>query len=75
MKKKHSKKASEAEAELLPHYDFDYSKAKPNPFAATLSEGGRIITLDPDIARVFPDAESVNAVLRAIISTMPRQAG
>jgi hypothetical protein len=61
--------------DLLPEYDLDYSKGRPNRFAASLPTGARLITLDPDIAKVFPDGESVNAVLRALISTMPRQAG
>lgn len=61
--------------DLLPEYDFDYSKGRPNRFAASLPTGARIVTLDPDVAEVFPDAESVNAVLRALITTMPRAAG
>ncbi len=65
----------EDEDELLPEYDFDYSKGKPNPFAASCPPGGRLIVLEADVAEVFPDAESVNAVLRALISTMPRAAG
>jgi len=29
------------------------------------------VLLDPDVARVFQSAESVNAVLRALVATMP----
>jgi len=61
--------------DLLPEYDFDYSKGKPNRFAASLPTGALLITLDPDVAEVFSDAEAVNAVLRALITTMPKQAG
>jgi hypothetical protein len=32
----------------------------------------RTIGLDPDVAKVFPDSEAVNGVLRAIISSLPR---
>lgn len=67
--------ASTDEGELLSHYDFDYAKAKPNPFAASCPPGGRLVVLEADVAEVFPDAESVNAVLRALITTMPRRAG
>ena len=63
------------EDDLLPEYDFDYAKGKPNPFAASCPPGGRLIVLEADVAEVFPDAESVNAVLRALITTMPRAAG
>ena len=37
-----------------------------------IPEGGRVVVLDPDIAQVFTTPESVNAVLRALIATMPR---
>jgi hypothetical protein len=62
--------------DLLPEYRFDYSKARPNRFADRVKRGTRAVVLDPDIAAVFPTAESVNAVLRALIKTMPpRNAG
>jgi hypothetical protein len=57
--------------ELLPEYHFDYSKARPNRFAASCPPGGRLVVLEPDIAQVFTPAESVNSVLRALITTMP----
>jgi hypothetical protein len=53
-------------------YHFDYRKARPNRFAVQLEEGQRVITLDPDIAKVFTTSEAVNAVLRALIETMPK---
>jgi hypothetical protein len=31
----------------------------------------RVVGLDPDVAKVFSDSESVNRVLRAIIEHMP----
>jgi hypothetical protein len=57
--------------ELLPEYAFDYSKARPNRFTASCPPGGRLIVLEPDIAQVFTTAESVNLVLRALMTTMP----
>jgi hypothetical protein len=33
-----------------------------------------VVILDPDVARVFTTAESVNTVLHALISTMPKAA-
>jgi hypothetical protein len=61
----------DATDELLPEYHFDYSNARPNRFAASCPPGGRLVVLEPDIARVFTTAESVNSVLRALITTMP----
>ena len=58
--------------DLLPEYEFDYSKAKPNRFA--LKDNQRVIVLDPDVAEYFADSESVNRVLRAIIGSMPQTA-
>lgn len=57
--------------ELRAEYDFDYTKAKPNRFATELTKGGRLVVLDPEVAAVFPQSESVNAVLRALLATMP----
>ncbi|MDQ6695038.1 MAG: hypothetical protein M3014_11575 [Chloroflexota bacterium] len=56
--------------DLLPEYSFDYSKARPNRFAEGLQSGGRIVTLDPDVAEVFTTPEAVNNVLRALITAM-----
>jgi hypothetical protein len=58
-------------AGLKPEYRFDYSKAKPNRFAGRVSPGSLAVLLDPDVAQVFHTAESVNAVLRALLATMP----
>lgn len=62
----------EEENDLLPEYEFDYSKAKPNRFA--LMENQRIVILEPDVAEYFYDSETVNRVLRALIEVMPRVA-
>lgn len=67
-----AKRATEAEKDMLPEYHFDYNKARPNRFAAQLQRGSRAVVLDPDVAAVFSTPESVNAVLRALIETMPR---
>ncbi len=57
--------------EMQAEYHFDYTKARPNRFAASCPPGGRLVVLDPDIAQVFTTTEAVNAVLRALITTMP----
>lgn len=61
--------------ELQPEYRFDYANAKPNRFADRVRPGSVAILLDPDVARVFQNAESVNGVLRALLSTMPTPRG
>jgi len=57
---------------MQPEYRFDYRKAKPNRFAARVKPGSRAVVLDPDVAAVFTTPDSVNAVLRALIETMPQ---
>jgi hypothetical protein len=57
--------------ELRDEYTFDYSKAKPNRFAAAMKKGGRLVVLDPEVAAAFEGSGAVNAVLRALLQTMP----
>ncbi|MCH8291021.1 hypothetical protein IH992_07980 [Candidatus Poribacteria bacterium] len=57
--------------EMRDEYSFDYSKARPNRFAGKIGQDQLIIVLDPDVAAVFKTPESVNQVLRAIITSMP----
>ena len=56
---------------LRAEYRFDYSKAKPNRFAARMSEGSIAVVLDPDVAAVFQSSEAVNSLLRSVISALP----
>lgn len=72
-KKTHSAKPVRTESnDVLPECKFDYSKAKPNRFAERIYKNRRIVILDADISKVFTSTESVNAVLRALIATMPK---
>jgi hypothetical protein len=71
MKKTSSRNKSLREDELRSEYRFDYSKSKPNRFAAQMSEGTVAIVLEPDVAAVFKSSEAVNTLLRSIISAMP----
>ena len=54
-------------------YSFNYNKAKPNRFAGKLGQDQLMVCLDADVAAVFKSAESVNHVLRAIITSLPEQ--
>jgi len=56
---------------LRSEYRLDYAKAKPNRFAARARPESIAVLLDPDVAQVFKSPESVNAVLRALMATMP----
>lgn len=55
-------------------YRFDYRKARPNRFAPLMRGRKIAVVLDPDVASVFQSSESVNALLRSLISALPRGA-
>ena len=63
------KNTEDTEQDMLPGYDFDYSKAKINRFA--ISQSSVTVTLDADITQVFKDSEAVNRALRAILLALP----
>ncbi len=66
----HKKRAATQDT-LRSEYRFDYSKAKPNRFAAKMLEGTVAVVLEPDVAAVFKSSEAVNALLRSVISALP----
>jgi len=49
-------------------YEFDYSRAKPNRFAAHLERPVVAVVLDADVASVFDSSAKVNAQLRSVIA-------
>ena len=50
--------------DLLDEYDF--SKGVRGKYARRYREGTNIVRLDDDVAKIFPDAKSVNSALRAL---------
>ena len=38
--------------EVLPEYDF--TRSRPNKYASRYAKGSLVVTLDPDVAAVFP---------------------
>lgn len=59
---------------MLPEHRFDYRKARPNRFVGRMDKDRLVVILDPEVAKVFTTPESVNTVLRALITTMPTTA-
>lgn len=53
--------------DLLPEYDLDFSKSKPNRFAEKYNKMVRRVGLAPDVADEFPTEESVNDALRQYV--------
>ncbi len=53
--------------DLMPEYDLDYSKSKPNRFAEKYRQMQRTVVLDSDVADKFPSSEAVNEALRFLV--------
>ncbi len=77
-KEKHMKKANnrKKKAEMLEEYDF--SKGVRGKYAARYSKGSNVVVLDPDVVKVFSNANEVNRALRGladIIQSKAKRAG
>lgn len=46
--------------------EYDFSKGIRGKYAKRFAEGSNIILLDPDVAGLFPDSNTVNDALRAL---------
>mgnify|MGYP001157803444 FL=1 len=72
MKRPATKKPKEPKVhEMRPEYDF--SGGVRGKHAARFAKGTNIVVLDPDVAKVFRDSESVNETLRALLPILARR--
>jgi hypothetical protein len=53
--------------------EYDFSRGVRGKFAQRFAQGGNVIVLEPDVAKVFPDAAAVNDSLRALAGIIRRQ--
>ena len=53
--------------------EYDFSAGVRGKYAKRYEKGSNVIVLDPDVAKVFPDRESVNQLLRALAEIIHRQ--
>ena len=49
--------------------EYDFSKGVRGKYAERFKAGTVLVSLDPDIAEAFPNAEAVNDALRKILQT------
>ena len=63
---------SERDPDMLDEYDF--SGGVRGKYVDRFAKGSHVVVLDPDVARVFTDSESVNQALRALAGIIERQA-
>lgn len=65
---------NELDDDLLDEYDFaSMGNGIRGKYAKQYHGDAKLIMLDADIAKVFTTSESVNKVLRAILSAFPNQ--
>ena len=65
------KKATKKPVEMLDEYDF--RGGVRGKYARRYAAGSNVVVLDPDVAKEFPDAASVNAALRALADIVHRR--
>lgn len=71
MSKKLGGEIPSGDDEMLPEYDF--SGGIRGKYAERYARATNVVVLDPDVAEVFPDSESVNRALRALAASMREQ--
>ena len=51
--------------------EYDFSKGVRGKCAGRYAKGTNVVVIAPDVAAVFPDADSVNDALRALLRIAP----
>jgi hypothetical protein len=65
------KKPRERNNEMLREYDF--SQGVRGKYARRYARGSNVVVLEPDVAKVFPNAEAVNSSLRSLAEIIRRR--
>lgn len=64
-------KKMQKDSDMLEEYDF--SKGIQGKYAKKYTEGTNVVVIDPDVAKFFPDHDSVNEALRSLAEIIKRQ--
>ena len=65
------KKLREKNGEVLQEYDF--AKGVRRKYARRYARGTNVVVLEPDVAKLFPNAEAVNRSLRSLAKIIRRR--
>jgi hypothetical protein len=65
------KKVREKNNQMLREYDFSYGVR--GKYARRYAQGMNVVVLEPDVAKVFPNAEAVNSSLRSLAEIIRRR--
>ena len=61
----------EKDPDMLEEYDF--SKGIKGKYSKKYEEGNNIVVIEPDVAKYFPDHDSVNQALRSLTEIIRKQ--
>ena len=64
-------KRMQKDPDMLEEYDF--SKGVQGKYANRYAEGTNVVVIEPDVAKLFPDHDSVNQALRSLAEIIRRQ--
>ncbi|MBE0426767.1 MAG: hypothetical protein IBX72_08980 [Nitrospirae bacterium] len=53
--------------------EYDFSKGIQGKYAKRYAEGTNVVVIEPDVAKYFPDHESVNQALRSLAEIIKKQ--
>lgn len=60
------KKARKTRRSATMREEYDFSKGVRGKYAERFEAGSNVVVLSPDVAKVFPNSDSVNEALRAL---------
>jgi len=64
-------KRMQKDPDMLEEYDF--SKGVQGKYAKRYQEGTNVVVIEPDVAKFFPDHDSVNNALRSLTEIIKKQ--
>lgn len=64
-------KKMQKDPDMLEEYDF--SNGVQGKYAEKFEEGTNVVVIDPDVAKFFPDHDSVNQALRSLTEIIKSQ--
>ncbi len=64
-------KRMQKDRDMLEEYDF--SKGVQGKYAKKYAEGTNVVVIEPDVAKFFPDHDSVNQALRSLADIIKKR--
>ena len=64
-------KRMQKDRDMLEEYDF--TKGIQGKYAKRYAEGTNVVVIEPDVAKFFPDHDSVNQALRSLAEIIKRR--